>query len=668
MSEEAANVAFAFLPGLSDRGAVRVQPVVELRPGTPLQDAQVFDYTVCFARDGRHDRLRCTGEPSLLDRALYRFALSRRGRLRPEGPLFEVDLSVLRSSTQVTRSTTAAQPLRVVLEPDYKRFGDEIYEDLVRAGIASWWGQGHHTDGKIPGLLDAANGTNFKWALYYEPEGSGNPAPSAIKSDLDYISAKYASNPNYLRVNGKPVMFVWDAGTTDSCTVVNRWNEANGGRFYVVQKVFSGYRTCAAQPDSWHQYGPASPADHQQGYSYNISPGFWHKMEGSARLARDLNRWNQNIRDMIASGAPWQLITSFNEWGEGTIVESAKEWETSSGFGAYLDALHNNGGATGSPAPATPIATAPAETPSATPITATPISTAPPQATQPPANGSGESVSIIAAGDIACQPDHEHFNEGEGATRACRQKHTADIVTAENPDAVLVLGDLQYDGGSLSDFKASYDLSWGKFKDKTLPIPGNHEYGTSKAAGYFDYFGSRAGDRDKGYYSSDQGAWQLVALNSNCSKIGGCGPDSAQYKWLKQTLEAGTTMCEVAMIHHPRWSSGNHGDNSEVQPLYDLLYQHGVDVVLSGHDHHYERFAPQDASGKRDDAKGMRQFISGAGGKNLYSLDSAKSNSEVREADTFGVLKMDLNDGNYEWKFLPEAGKTFTDAGKGSCH
>lgn len=211
----------------------------------------------------------------------------------------------------------------------------------IQVGIASWWGQGSTTDSNISGLLAASAGTKFRWSLYYENESIGNPSASQIQSDLIYIRDHYGSDPNFLRINGKFVVFVYSDGG-DSCGMADRWKQANTVGAYVVLKVFPGFGSCASQPDSWHQYCPAVPADHQGSISYSISPGFWQKGY-SVRLGRDINRWNQNVRDMVASGAQWQLITTFNEWGEGTAVESASEWASPSGSGLYLDALHNNG-------------------------------------------------------------------------------------------------------------------------------------------------------------------------------------------------------------------------------------------------------------------------------------------------------------------------------------
>jgi len=274
----------------------------------------------------------------------------------------------------------------------------------------------------------------------------------------------------------------------------------------------------------------------------------------------------------------------------------------------------------------------------------------------------------MAAGDIACDPANGSFNGGRGTATSCRQLYTSDLVL--NAGAVLPLGDLQYENATLSQFQQSYDLSWGRVKNKSYPAIGGHEYYTTGAAGYFDYFGPRAGDRDKGYYSYDLGSWHLIAINSTCSKVpGGCGPTSPQYQWLQQDLNTHTNGCVLAYWHNPRYSSGSrHGSDSNLDPIWDLLYSKGAEVVLVGHDHDYERFAPINASDARDDARGIREFVVGTGGKYLYGFGTILPNSEVRNSNTFGVLKLTLRPTSYDWQFVPEAGRTFTDSGSTACH
>jgi hypothetical protein len=239
---------------------------------------------------------------------------------------------------------------------------------------------------------------------------------------------------------------------------------------------------------------------------------------------------------------------------------------------------------------------------------------------------------------------------------------------------VLALGDNQYEQGRLSQYTGSYDLSWGLFKDLTYPAVGNHEYGTTGALGYFDYFNGagvvdgRAGPRDKGYYSFDIGTWHLISVNSNCTQAGGCSAGSPQEQWLRADLAAHPEGCTLAFGHHPRFSSGQHGDTGLLAPIWQALYDGNADLVLSSHDHLYERFGPQTSIGVADPVKGIREFVVGTGGRSHYSFSTPQPNSEVRNSDTFGILKLTLHPGSYDWAFIPEAGKTFTDFGSDNCH
>ncbi len=278
------------------------------------------------------------------------------------------------------------------------------------------------------------------------------------------------------------------------------------------------------------------------------------------------------------------------------------------------------------------------------------------------------SPTIAAAGDIACDPFHEDFNDGMGAQWTCRQQATADLLARVNPTAVLPLGDLQYEDGELQKFKDSYDRTWGRFKPISHPAIGNHEYVTQHATGYFAYFGPRAGDPQKGYYSYNIGTWHLIALNSNCGRVGGCGEGSPQEQWLRTDLAAHKGSCILAYWHHPRFSSGWHGSDPAYRAFWQDLHQVGADIVLVGHDHDYERFAPQDPDGGADPTHGIREFVVGTGGRSAYGFRSVQPNSEVRQAGTFGILVMTFHPHEYEWKFIPESGKTFTDSGRATCH
>jgi hypothetical protein len=223
----------------------------------------------------------------------------------------------------------------------------------LAAGISSWWGPGTPTDARVGALL--ANAGSFRWALYYEKEGTSDPSVAEIHADLAYIVARYGREPAYLRVRGRPVVFVY--GGDEHCATADRWKAANAGiDAYIDLKVFSGHAKCSSQPDAWHQYAPAIARDEQSGYAFTISPGFNKCGEAAPRLARDLSRWAADVVAMKASGEPWQLVTSFSEWGEGTQIEPSTEFGT-----AYLDTL-----ATGS-AGAPPVA-APTATPSCRPV------------------------------------------------------------------------------------------------------------------------------------------------------------------------------------------------------------------------------------------------------------------------------------------------------------
>ena len=290
---------------------------------------------------------------------------------------------------------------------------------------------------------------------------------------------------------------------------------------------------------------------------------------------------------------------------------------------------------------------------------------------------------IAAAGDIACDPANAAFNGGVGMSNACRQQSTSDLLVNAGYSAVLPLGDIQYFCGGYQAFQDSYHLSWGRVKGITRPVVGNHEYETTtddatgvgtgcdntnaNAAGYFNYFGAAAGEPGKGYYSYNIGDWHLIALNSNCEDAGGCGPSSPQGLWLLEDLADHRNVCTLAYWHIPLFSSGGR-DEPNSQDLWQMLYEHQVDLILNAHDHIYERFVPQKPDGTADLVRGMRQFTVGTGGANFTSLVTVAANSEVRNANTYGVLKLTLHPTTYDWQFVPEAGKTFTDTGTGYCY
>jgi hypothetical protein len=262
---------------------------------------------------------------------------------------------------------------------------------------------------------------------------------------------------------------------------------------------------------------------------------------------------------------------------------------------------------------------------------------------------------VVAAGDIA-----SCYDTGDDATTR---------LLSNIRGTVLTLGDNAYEDGTPEEFADCYDPSWGRYKDRTKPSPGNHDYNSEGAEGYFGYFGVAAGDPSKGYYSYDLGAWHLVALNSNCEEVGGCDASSPQVRWLTADLAKDGKSCTLAYFHHPLFTSGKYRPGiPQVKPLWEALYAAGADVVLNGHDHNYQRFAPQDPSGEADPEHGIREFVVGTGGKSHYAIVVPVANSEVHNDDTYGVLKLTLRREGYDWRLVPVEGARFTDSGSARCH
>jgi len=293
----------------------------------------------------------------------------------------------------------------------------------------------------------------------------------------------------------------------------------------------------------------------------------------------------------------------------------------------------------------------------ATGASAAPTALSEPSPTLPPPTAIPEPTPavLIAAGDIAgCGSD------GDEATAA---------LVESLPGTVAVLGDSAYPSGAPEEFAQCYEPTWGRFRDRTRPAVGNHEYQTPGASGYFAYFGPAAGPTGLGYYSYDLGAWHIVVLNSQCWEVGGCGGDDPQAEWLETDLLAHPTQCALAYWHVPRFSSGIHGSSDVMQAYWHLLVEAGAEIVLNGHDHDYERFAPQDAQGGLDLERGVREFVVGTGGYGRYLFPGAAlPNSEARDASTYGVLLVSLYAGRYEWEFRPVAGGSYSDTGSGFCH
>jgi acid phosphatase type 7 len=278
--------------------------------------------------------------------------------------------------------------------------------------------------------------------------------------------------------------------------------------------------------------------------------------------------------------------------------------------------------------------------------------------------GSGKSLSIPAGQDPVLV--------GAGDIASCEDLSGAEATAKlldSIPGVVFTAGDNAYERGTTEEFRNCYEPTWGRHKDRTHPAVGNHEFYSYAAAPYFGYFGANAGDPVQGYYSYELGTWHIIVLNSECVEVGGCQQGSREEKWLISDLEAHPSRCTLAYWHKPLFSSGaKHGNDPEMKAFWIDLYKKKVTVVVNGHDHDYERFAPQDPDGKLDPTRGIREFVAGTGGRNHRPFAAPLPTSEVRNADTFGVLKMTLHAGGYEWEFIPEAGKTFHDSGPSSCN
>ena len=285
-------------------------------------------------------------------------------------------------------------------------------------------------------------------------------------------------------------------------------------------------------------------------------------------------------------------------------------------------------------------------------------------------NSAGSSTDTHPASVVVDRVDPVMVGAGDIADCASSGDEATAALVAGIPGTVFTTGDNVYDNGTSAEYATCYGPSWGQFKDRTRPAAGNHEYNTSGAAGYYGYFGAAAGDPAQGWYSYDVGAWHVVVLNAECAQIGGCGYGSPQERWLRSDLVAHPATCTAAIWHEPRYSSGSaHGNDNSTIAFWEDLYYAGADLVINGHDHDYERFVPMNPRGAADLTYGLREFVVGTGGKDLTPFASTiQPNSVVRDASTYGVLKLSLHDAGYDWQFVPVAGGTgFTDAGMANC-
>jgi uncharacterized protein YjdB len=338
----------------------------------------------------------------------------------------------------------------------------------------------------------------------------------------------------------------------------------------------------------------------------------------------------------VAVGATVQLTATLKDANGNTLTGRTVAWTTSNASFATVNS--SSGLVTGVAAGSATI-TATSEGKSGTSAVTV---TAP--------SGGGSNV-LVGAGDIS-----DCGNDNDEATAKLLDGISGTVYTT---------GDNAYSDGTSTEYQQCYDPTWGRHKARTKPSPGNHDYHTSGAAGYYGYFGSLAGPSGRGYYSYDLGDWHIISLNSEVSMSAG----SAQETWLRTDLAASTKQCTLAYWHKPRFSSGtNHGSLSSAQPLWQALYDFHAEIVLNGHEHNYERFAPQTPTGTADATNGIREFVVGTGGESHYTGNSPIANSQVFNGSTFGVLKLTLSAGTYSWQFIPVSGQSFTDSGSGTCH
>jgi calcineurin-like phosphoesterase family protein len=310
-----------------------------------------------------------------------------------------------------------------------------------------------------------------------------------------------------------------------------------------------------------------------------------------------------------------------------------------------------------------PLATTPSARQPITAASAAPAPTARPST--PPSATMAPTPAPLPSATPTPDPANDPVFVGAGDIAACGSDgaETTARLLDRIEGTVFTLGDNAYEFGTAAEFRDCYDPTWGRHKARTRPSPGNHDYVTPGAAAYYDYFGESAGPERRGYYSFDLGAWHIVSLNSEID----AGPKSAQVQWLATDLAAHPAACTLAYWHKPIFSSGSvHGNDPHMRPIWDILARAGADVVLNGHDHIYERFAPQTTDGVAD-PQGMREFIAGVGGAELYGLGAIQPNSEVRGTGVFGVLKLTLHTASYDWEFVPADAGAFSDAGSAGC-
>jgi hypothetical protein len=576
----------------------------------------------------------------------------------------------------------------------------------INAAILSWWGQGSRTDQRVATILGAtpsSSNPNFRWTLYYENESLGNPTAAQIQNDLQYIQSHYGSDASFLRINNKFVVFVY-ADASDNCAMADRWVQADdalGHPAYIVLKVFAGYRNCASQPDSWHQYSPAVATDRQSGYSYAISPGFWKKGEPTPRLVRNLVTWNSSVQSMVTAGDPWQLVTTFNEWGEGTSVESAVEWASNSGFGQYLDVLHNNGNGVPPTATSTPVVT-PTHTPTPFPsptgtVTVPPTPTRTPTRTPTP-TGQPSPTPTTPPGNDPILFYVSDLVSGGSLSRAQAVVGLIQNLMSQHPGTQMLVasgGDNEQESSpTVSNYQSYFGTTFGTFVSQGIfmQVRGNHDIQSAGAytdfdgtvhntgAAYWDYFGPNAhmaniNGKKLTDYSYDLGSWHIIGLDQ---LNGSVNQNSLNFLTSDLAAHAGTT-CQMVYWHVPTYSSGSaHGDATGLKPFNQAEYNAGVDIQLNGHDHDYQRFYPINPNGVRDDANGITTFVAGIGAEDnrTGSQTSVAQAASAVYLDTFppgsghaiGTIMFVLHPTSADYYLYDANNGAILDSGTVICH
>ncbi len=527
----------------------------------------------------------------------------------------------------VYRPWTTADWANVTLQPesgpydssDPKILAKQITEMQsagIQVGLLPW--NGEESDAQLEAIFAASQDSGFLWALLDETEKNGDPASGQITLDLQHIQKTFGDLPNYLQVDRRPVVFVDVEEQDDGCGMTTRWRDGNTPKAYLVMQAIPNYSTCAAQPDHWMDLYPDTPADPPVTDSYTLVAQSWHPYDLAGKQTA-LDQWGRDVLKMAGLHPDLEIIELFNDFAAQDNIELAEGW---AGAGQYfLDVLAANGKGY--------------------------------QDLMAKALSSGE-VIMVGAGNIAVC--------GSSGTQA-----TADLL-GQIQGTIFTAGNNAYDRGTFQEFAQCFDPTWGQYKSRIYPAVGDNDYLTGGATPYFQYFGERAGDPSKGYYSFDAGSWHVVVLNSVCRSAGGCGLDSPQVAWLKDDLDSHTSQCTLAIWQSPLYSSGQIGGTKSVLPFWTVLYDAGADVVVNGLDRDYERFAPMDPFGTLDQDKGIREFVVGTGGGGVRPMNSPQPNSEYTIAYTYGVLELKLKKGSYSWEFVPQAGMGATDSGDGECH